>query len=262
MRLQHVTAPSALATSLASTVAMRSPRRSSRSRVRGKDVGYWIDDLIANPQGVGRRRFVRMHVDAVEGGERSRRPGRQPRRIGQQQIVADRGCRGLQVQAPLRVNGGDFVAVRFQHTAHLIDAGVVRPARSPDEYLTAHHKHVPAVSGARCFHSMQRPIFLQRVRDPGCLGAPGCRAGTRDDRHLVEDDRRVFDEHGVRHVRPGGKPLDPAPRVAQTRFVRRVLRARQVDVYGLPLEMRQLAARNRRTDVASEGYQHGLNLRI
>ena len=158
-----------------------------------------------------------MHVDAVEEAEDGPRPARQPCRISQQQIVADRGCRGLQVQrAPLRVDGGDFVAIRFQHTAHLIDAGVVCPRsiarRIPDGRPRAH----AAVSGARRFHPMRQPIFLQRIRDPGCLGAPGCAPG----RVMIATSSRAIAVSSMNLEsdvsRPGGKPLDRHPRRANT----------------------------------------------
>ena len=163
MRLQHVTAPSALATSLASTVATCSPRRWRRSSVRGKDVR--IDDPIAEfagrspptvrPDG---RRCGRIEANGPVDADGSHAG------LTNKRFVADRRGRGLQVQAAVHVNRRDLVAERRQHTAHVIDAGIVCPARSSDQHLTADHEHVAAVDGRRRLHLMKRPIFPQARR--------------------------------------------------------------------------------------------------
>ena len=152
----------------------------------------------------------------------------------------------------MHLNRGDVVAVRRQHTPHVVDAGVVGAARSPDEHPVADEEHVASVSGGRRFHLMQWSIFPQRAGDRGCLGTPRCRARTSDDRHLVEDDRCVFDEDGVRHVRSRVEPLDVTSGFPQTRLVRGMLLAGPVEVDGRTIEMRQLAARDRRTELSGK----------
>ncbi len=82
MRLQQVTAPSAFASSLASTRSTRRPSAAMRSAVRGN--APRDDDPIREPQHVGGGRFVRRNLDEREPLERR---GIDPRRVHQQPIA-------------------------------------------------------------------------------------------------------------------------------------------------------------------------------
>ncbi len=91
-------------------------------------------------------------------------------------------------------------------------------------------------------------MALERLRDTGCLGAPG--EGTRagDDSDAGQHDRRILDEHAVGAPRQRRKPFESAAEELQRAGIFPVLMRRALHIDGNALEMRELATRELRTD--------------
>jgi hypothetical protein len=255
------------------------------------------DDVVADGQHVRRERLTRIDLDEVECGKVR---GIDPGGVDQQRPVPPEGgshaiapvppeggsytlapippeggsytvrvvsafrrnrrdC-ALQVKASCHRDGHDVDAVRREDRRKLSRPVGVRAAADADEHLSRCHQHVASVERAGRLDVRQRPVRRQRLRRRFDLAAARRRAGPRDHRDPVEDDRRVFDEHRVGVVGQLGQPLDTALEAPQAGLVRRVLlhRARVVD--RLALEMRQLAAIDRRRYGARQREQHRAKL--
>src|SRR5262249_55490718 len=114
-------------------------------------------------------------------------------------------------------------------------------------------EHVAAVERARRPDALDRVTELGKGRlDTDGLRAPRLDAGPRHDGDVLVDDDRVLDEDAVGRL-VGRRRLHRLPaRILERLHVRRPLRAGQIDVDGLPFEVRDDALGEPRAGPADE----------
>ena len=99
-----------------------------------------------------------------------------------------------------------IVGIGYRATAQgddaleLLDGEGVRAGRSTDVDRLADAEHVAAIEDARGVDARDRAMLAQCQFHRFDLGPPALSAGAREDRDLIEDDRRVFDKDTVGHV--------------------------------------------------------------
>src|SRR5207249_602055 len=133
-----------------------------------------------------------------------------PLRIHENDVGPDARRRRLQVQAALDVDGLHDVAVGLEELAELARPLGVRARGDADEDRLAELQDVAAVERPRLLDGYDVAVRAQRRGDALRLRATRRRAGTGDDRELVEDDGRVLDEDGVGQIVGRRQPLDRA----------------------------------------------------
>ena len=211
MRLQQVTAPSAFAISLTSTVVTPKPRRSSRSRVRGNAAAY--SSSAVDSGDIGAPRLVRVHVDDVEAGEGV---GLHPLAIHQQRSLAQGRHGGLQVEAPAHVDRLQRIREVFDQPPELFDAGIVGPRGRSDEDRTTGHEHVTPIERPRRRDVAEQTMALERFLDTHDFGTPRFGSGSGDDPDLVEDHRGILDEQRIGHFGARRQPLHRAAKAPRS----------------------------------------------
>jgi hypothetical protein len=97
-----------------------------------------------------------------------------------------------------------------------------------------------------------RESSCERLR----LRLPGSRTQRKYDGEFVENDRGIFDEHGVGKVGLGGQRMDMDPELRQEMFVGSVLLLRPGEVNGLAFDEGEFAIGEGRAYGASNGGEH------
>ena len=195
-----------------------------------------------------------IDLDPVVGGKRG---GVKPGAISEKRVATDVGDGGLEVEAAGDGDGNDFVLVWSEGGSKLAKALGVAAFGETDIKFAADAKDVATFERAgkrEVFElSKGRKGFGERSR----FGAARLRAERQDDGQLVEDDGRVFDEHGIRKPGLGRKREDAGPQFFQERFIGAVLLPRFCEIDGLAIDERDFAMDNGGTDGARDGGEHG-----
>ena len=200
IRLQHVTAPSAFASSLASTGTTCSPRASDAPPCAGTPTKRLHDRA-------GVARWRPRSAGSTSTSSKSRNTPRRPTPGSPAAPVVDPRHGRLEMQAPADRDLAD--AVPTDQNRRVCSTAprwcVTTGRRNPP----ARHQHVAAVDGRRRFDESQVAVAAERG-DGRHLGAAGHGAGPRDDRQGSKTPR-CLRRTRRRACRPRGQPLDREP---------------------------------------------------
>ena len=260
---QHVTPPSAFASSPAGTGSCDEPARlDPRARLR---MLLGAHDRRPDQQHVRRRGLRRIHLDQIEAVESAdvdpggidqaslvRRavlivPVASAFRRNEDGVTADFKCKQPVTGTGRTSKPSGAIKVASCSTPSALVRREIPTNTLPGVTSTSPPSSVPGAS-MNASGRYARSAAADRVN----FRPPRRRARPRDDRQIVEHHRRVLDKHRVGQLRRIRQALDSATKTPQHRLVRVVLRhsARVVD--RLTLEMRQLAVLDAGRDRAGE----------
>lgn len=196
------------------------------------------DEAGAYPEDVRGERLVGVHFGDVEPLKRSYV---HPVGVHQDGVIGDSRHGGLQVEAPGDPNRPDLVSQRLRDGPELTQARCIGTAGLAHPYGATCPKDVPALQRAGWVDSTGRSVPRQLCRYGLDLGSPRCDRRSSHDGDLVQHDRRVFHEDGVRELGRGGHLGYAAPERLEQSAVAGVLPCRRDGVDRLAWEVRELA---------------------
>ena len=107
---------------------------------------------------------------------------------------------GLEMEAAGEIDGHHLVIVGFEEVAKLVDGGLIGAGGATNIEGAVDAENIAAVERRGGAQTQERTMRCQCGGDGGCFGPAGFGTGDGDDGDLVEGDRGVFDEDGVRQV--------------------------------------------------------------
>ena len=214
---------------------------------RRKDYGF------AESQCVGGVRFRGIYVDPVEA-----RKGRgvEPGAVGEERVAAEIRDGGFQMQATGDGNGDDLVIVRGENGGELADTFGVAAFSEADEESSADAEDIATFESAGKRYIFERAKLAERLRERRGLTAAGLGSERQNKRQFIENNRGVFDEHGVRKLGFSGKRNHAGAQFAEQVLVGVVLLPRGSQIDGFAINKREFAMDDGWANGARDGGEH------
>jgi len=176
--------------------------------------------------------------------------------VSEERVVADVGDCRFEMETSADRNDDHFVFVRSENGSELTDAFAVGAFGKADEKLFADAEDVAAFHSARESDVFEFAEFGEGLSEGSGFGSAGFRAERHDDREFVEDDGRVFDEHGVGEIGFGGEGDQAGAEFFEELFVSVVLLLCFGEVDGIAVDEGEFAVDDRGADGARDGGEH------
>jgi hypothetical protein len=211
------------------------------------------DDGAAKGEGVGGVGFRGIDFNPVVAGERY---GFKPGAVRKECVAAEIGDGRFQMETARDRNGDDFVVVRSKNDGKLTKAFGVAARGEAHKELLADMQNVAAFESAGKGNIFELAELRERL-GKGCgFAAARFRAERQNHRQFVQDNGRVFDEHGIGKLRFGGKRDDAGAKLFQNFFVGMMLRLRRGQVDRFPINEGKFAIDDGWADSAGDGGEH------
>jgi hypothetical protein len=202
---------------------------------------------------VGGVRLCRIDIDEVVGIERS---GIEPQAIGEHGVAAEIGDGGFEMQAASHGNRDDFVFVRSDDLRELSVPFGVAASRQAGEKFAVDAQNVAAFDGAGQLDICELAEWSERLRERRGFRTPRSAAERKNDRQLVENDRGIFDEHGIGQRRLRRQRNHAGSETFERSLVIAVLVPGFLQIDSLALDEAEFAIGKTRADDASNGGEH------
>ena len=153
-------------------------------------------------------------------------------------------------------NSNDLVAVWRDDGGELRDAVRVAAGGESDEQFAAEAEDVAAFQHARKLDMLKFAKRRDGGRERGCFAAAALSAHGENHGELVEDERGIFDKHGIGQIGLCGKRSDAGAKIGKKFFVGVVLGLRFGQINRLARDEAEFALWKRRADGAGDGSEH------
>jgi hypothetical protein len=165
-----------------------------------------------------------------------------PITVDEQNVRADSGHGGFQMETAVKWDGDDFVPASGGDDPELRDSGLVAATRQTGVDGLPGDQHIATVDRSGRVNAGDRPVCRDRGADPLDFRTPGGRPGTGENRKAVKDDRDILDEDGVRQIGFFGKADHAAAQCGEQLLVGAMLRAGELEIDRVTIEVRELAS--------------------
>src|ERR1700676_2129848 len=160
------------------------------------------------------------------------------------------------MQAAGHRNRNDFVLVRSDDLGELAEALGVAAARQADEEFAVDAEDVAAFDGAGKLNVRELAERRKRLRESSGFGTARGSAERENDGDFVENDSRIFNEHGIGERGLGRKREHASAETFEQLFVSAMLLLGFLQIDGLAIDEAELAIGEGRADGTSDGGEH------
>ena len=204
-------------------------------------------------EGVGGVRLGRIDFYPLMAGEGV---GIEPGAVGKEGIAAEiRDCR-FEMKTAGDGNGDDFIVVRRKNGGELAYAfGVTAPGEA-DEEFPADAQNIAAFECAGKSNVRELSKLGKGLRERGSFAAAGFRSERQDYGQFIENDGRIFDEHGVGKIGLGGKRNHTSAQFGEKFFVSVMLPLGGGQIDGPAIDEGKFAMDDGGADAACDGGEH------
>src|SRR5712692_6685103 len=139
------------------------------------------------------------------------RRGFKPGAIREERVAAEMRDGGLEMKATGDRNDDDFIIVGRKNRGKPADAFAVAAPREADKELSANAQDIATFESARRRNVFELSKFRERFSERRRLATASLRSQRQNHRQFIENDGRIFDEHGVRRSGSAGREITRAP---------------------------------------------------